>query len=253
MRDSTFPPASVTDVHAHLRDGFSSGLTLPLSFRISQLEALRQFLYETESDFMAALHKDLHKNLFEALALDLGPVTNDISYFLHNLHKLMRPRYVNIETGAPIYVRKQPLGVVLIFTPFNFPIQLALRPLVAAIAAGNAVCLKPSEICIESERYVSRLQHVLDSRVFKLVNGDAKVCEELLTLRWDHIIYTGNSTVARSVMTAAAKHLTPVTLELGGKNPAIVTNTADVEAAASSIVRTRLVNCGQFCLAPVRC
>lgn len=202
---------------------------------------------------MAALHKDLHKNKLEALALDMSPISNDISYFLSNLSKLMKPRYANREFGAPIYIRKQPLGVVLIFAPFNFPIQLALRPLVAAIAAGNAICMKPSEICTASEQYISRLQHVLDSRVFRLVNGDVKVCNELLTFRWDHIFFTGSSSIARGVMTAAAKHLTPVTLELGGKNPVIVTDTADIETAASSIVRTRFVNCGQFCLAAVSC
>lgn len=202
---------------------------------------------------MAALNHDLHKNYFEAMLMELGPIFAEIAYFIHNLPKLMKPTYANSSQGPPTYIHKQPLGVVLIFAAYNFPIQLALRPIIAAIAAGNAVCLKPSEISEQSEQYLSRLEHVFDATIFRVVRGDAGVCEQLLALKWDHIFFTGNSTVGRRVMTAAANHLTPVTLELGGKNPAIVTATADVHTAAASVLRARMVNCGQICIAAVRC
>eukprot|EP00177_Eucheuma_denticulatum_P004070 GFKZ01007371.1.p1 GENE.GFKZ01007371.1~~GFKZ01007371.1.p1 ORF type:complete len:576 (-),score=73.20 GFKZ01007371.1:59-1603(-) len=251
------PPTEITEsipsIHSHLRSNFSTGVTLPLSFRLSQLRLLRKFLHETENQFLSALHSDLHKPHLEAIAYDISPITVDIAYYLRHLSRLARPKYQNKAFSGPVYTEHQPLGVVLIFGPFNFPIQLIIRPLVAAIAAGNAICLKPSEITTNSERYISQLQDVLDSRVFRVVTGGPQVCTELLELKWDHILFTGSSAIGRIVMTAAAKHLTPVTLELGGKNPAIVTESAHVQTAARSILRARMTNCGQFCLAADYC
>lgn len=243
---------TLEQIHSRLRNGFASHDTFSVDFRLSELRKLRNFLQTTESDLLAALDKDVHKKQVEAVGCDLGPIYFDLHYFERNLRALTKPTLVSRDFGAPVYVQKQPKGLVLIFSAFNFNIMLGIRPLINAIAAGNAVCLKPSEQATASERYLQRLTSVLDPRVFAVVTGGPQCCNDLLKLKWDHILYTGNAVVARIVMAAAAKHLTPVTLELGGKSPAIVSSTADLSLAAVSIAKSRLINAGQICLAAVR-
>lgn len=244
---------TLEQVHTRLQDGFSSTASLPIDFRLDQLRKLRNFLIDTEADFLAALDADLHKKKVEAIVYDLGPVHQDIAYFDRHLKALVKPKLVSREFGPPVYVQSQPKGAVLIFSSFNFSIMLGLRPLVDAIAAGNAVCLKPSELSVASEQYLKRLTSVLDPRIFGIVTGGPDVCNQLLAFKWDHILFTGSAPVGRIVMEAAAKHLTPVTLELGGKSPAIVSSSADVHCAAGSVAKSRFLNCGQFCLATDYC
>lgn len=251
MPDTVHTTGTLQDVHTRLRAGVAERVALPLQFRLEQLRKLRAFLAETEADICAALDADLHKKKVEAITYDLGPMHADIAYFLKNLKRLMKPTLVSREVGAPVYVERQPKGVVLVFSAFNFSIQLSLRPVINAIAAGNAVCLKPSELPTASEEYLTRLTSVLDPRIFAVVTGGREVCTDLLAFKWDHILFTGSSTIGRIVMTAAAQHLTPVTLELGGKGPAIVSASASVALAAASIAKARFVNCGQICLAVV--
>ena len=244
-------PQEATDSHSRLREGFAEHVTSTLSFRVDQLKKLRAFLYATENDLIRALQADLRQTRLEAITFNYGPVQQEISYFLNNLKSLMKPVLKNREPGGRLYVRRQPKGLILIMSAFNFPILLALRPVVGAIAAGNAICLKPSELATASEAYLVRLATVLDPRVFTVVTGGPDICSHLLSLKWDHIVYTGNGKIGRIVMTAAAKHLTTVTLELGGKSPAIVTRTADIPTAAQTVVFSRFLNCGQVCLATV--
>lgn len=237
--------------HESLTTAFASGVTLPIDFRIAQLKALYEFLSNHEQNHFNALQTDLHKHRMEALIYDIMPIFKDISYLISNIRNLSKPKLASYDFVAPVYLHKDPLGTVLIFGAFNFPTHVILRPLAAALAAGNTVCIKPSELTPASERFLVSLSSVLDPRVFSVVTGGSDVCEQLLSLRWDHIVFTGSSFRGRSVLAAAAKFLTPVTLELGGKSPAIVSSAAHVPTAVSSIVRGRFVNCGQICLAVV--
>lgn len=180
----------------------------------------------------------------------------DIDFFLgaNTLHKLSEPfskgHIVNTFLG-PLEVRREPKGIVLVMAPSNFPIMLALNWVVAAVAAGNCVVLKPSEFTPASEMFLKGITDVLDNRIFDVIVGDVSVAKELLAFPWKHIIFTGSSATAKHVMRAAAEHLTPVTLELGGKNPVVVAKDAVLATAANSIVQTRFLNAGQICLAPV--
>lgn len=241
-----------TDAHRRLVETFGKGVTLPLGFRRAQLQALRAFLRSGEAHLFSALQSDLHKPLLESLTYDLGPVYLDIAAMLNSLTALTRPKPCSRDFGAPAYVEAHPKGIMLILAPFNFPTMLLLRPLVAAIAAGNVICVKPSELAPACEEFLLRLRDVLDPRAFAIVTGGPDVAKELLALKWDHIMFTGSARVGRIVMKAAAEHLTPVTLELGGRSPAIVTSTAHLDTAAASIARSRFINCGQLCLAAVR-
>lgn len=251
MSRTALESESPNTVHTRLTTSFSTGFTRPLSFRIAQLKALRVFLHETEKIHEAALHTDLGKYNHEFLLYNIRPTYQDLDCFIRKLPKYARSTKASREMLAPIHVEPHPKGVVLIFAPFNFPIQLVLRPLIAAIAAGNVVCVKPSEQTPASENFIVSLRQVLDPRLFAVVTGGPDVCEQLLLHQWDHILFTGSTHVGRIVLTAAAKFLTPVTLELGGKNPVVVTDSAHVPSAVASIVRSRFANCGQFCLAPV--
>ena len=182
---------------------------------------------------------------------DIHPLTHDIHHFLKHLKTLARPKSLPRSYGAQAYIQSIPKGKVLIFGPFNFPTSLIIRPLIAALAAGNVCCLKPSELTPASEAFLSKLLQYLDPRVVSIVTGGADTCEELLKLKWDHIMFTGSAEIGRIVMAAASKHLTPVTLELGGKCPALITQSADINTAVMGVLRARFGNCGQFCLAAV--
>lgn len=248
---TTTAPSTPTAAHERLTTSFASGVTLPINFRLAQLKAIYNFLSSNEQDHFDALKTDLHKHRMEALVYDMMLIFKDISYLMSNVHNLSKPKLASYDFVAPVYLHKHPLGTVLIFGAFNFPTHVVLRPLVAALAAGNTVCIKPSELTPASERFLVRLSSVLDPRVVSVVTGGPHVCHQLLSLKWDHIVYTGNGSRGRSVLTAAAKFLTPVTLELGGKCPAMVSSAAHIPTAVSSIVRGRFVNCGQVCLAVV--
>jgi aldehyde dehydrogenase (NAD+) len=246
--DALDPSALVT----RLRAAHRRGLTRPLAWRRAQLGALRRLLTEREPELLAALASDLGKPAIEGWLTELRHVTNEIDHMLGHLGRWAAPERVPIRAAmqpARASIVPEPLGVALVIAPWNYPLHLLLLPMAYALAAGNAVVGKPSELAPAAA--VARLvPEYLDREAVAIVEGDAPVVTALLAEQWDHIFYTGNGRIGRIVMEAAAQHLTPVTLELGGKSPAIVSRDADIEVAARRIVWGKFLNAGQTCVAP---
>ncbi len=237
-----------------LRSTFESGLTRAASWRRSQLAQMRRLLVESESELLDALRADLGKSATEAYTTEAGFVLGEIAHAERHLASWMRPEKVSLplklRPGRASIV-SEPLGVTLVIAPWNYPVHLLLAPMVAALAAGNCVVGKPSEVTPHVSAALARLvPRYLDSRAVAIVEGGVEETTALLDQRWDHVFYTGNGRVGRVVMAAAARHLTPVTLELGGKSPAIVDRSADVRVAARRIAWGKFVNAGQTCVAP---
>lgn len=245
---------SPRDLVARLRDSFNAGRTKPIAWRREQLLALRRLLNEREAELAAALHADLGKNLFEAVNTEIGFVIKEIDHTLRHLQRWTRARRAHtpmLTQPGTSSVQPIPKGVVLIIGAWNYPVELLGSPLVAALAAGNAVVLKPSEVSVHtSAALATLLPRYLDPHAVAIVEGDAEITTRLLEERFDHILYTGNERVGRIVMAAAARHLTPVTLELGGKSPCIVDADADLAVAAARIAWAKFMNAGQTCIAP---
>ena len=242
------------DLVASCRETFVAGRTRSVSWRLEQLASLRKFLVDREVDIIAAARSDLDKCELEGWVAEIGLVIAEIDYARKNLRRWMQPERVRTpllaQPGAS-RIQREPLGVVLIIGAWNYPIQLVLVPLVAAIAAGNCAILKPSDIAGASSAVIAKyVPEYLDRDAFVVVEGGRDETTELLVQRFDRIFYTGGGAVGRIVMAAAAKHLTPVTLELGGKNPCVVAQDADIEIAASRIVWAKFINAGQTCIAP---
>jgi aldehyde dehydrogenase (NAD+) len=237
-----------------LRRSYDSGLTKPLSWRLAQLAALRRMLLERAPDFEDALLADLAKNPTESQIAEIGFVVGEIDHTVKHLRRWLRPRRVSVPGAlmpARASVVREPLGVVLVISPWNYPVQLLLAPVVGALAAGNAVLLKPSELAPATSAAMARLVPLyLDPRAVSVVEGGVEETTELLAQRWDHIFYTGNGRVGRIVAAAAVENLTPVTLELGGKSPVYVDDTVDIAAAAARIAWGKFMNAGQTCVAP---
>jgi aldehyde dehydrogenase (NAD+) len=244
-------PATVV---ARLRATFDTGRTKPLAWRLAQLSALRALLVEQSGEFLAALDADLGKSATEAQRSEVGFVVNEIDHTVAHLEEWLSPKPAGVPAAfmpAEARVVRDPLGVVLIIAPWNYPLQLALAPLVGALAAGNTAVVKPSEMTPATSAAMARLiPRYLDREAVAVVEGAVAETTALLEQRFDHIFYTGNGAVGRIVMTAAAKHLTPVTLELGGKSPAVVEPGADLAVTAQRIARGRFQNAGQTCVAP---
>lgn len=225
-----------------------------LEMRRTQLERLKRMLTEHEETFSSALFRDLGKSSIEAYTTEIGFTVNEIDHTLGHLREWAKPR----RTKLPLHLRPgsaqihpEPLGTVLIIAPWNYPLQLVLAPLVAALAAGNTAVIKPSEISSATAVALAELvPQYLDPNVVHVVTGGVPETTALLAEPWDHIFYTGNGTVGRIVMRAAAEHLTPVTLELGGKSPAVVTAHADLGSTARRIAWGKWTNAGQTCVAP---
>jgi len=244
----------IADQIAALRASFERGKTRPLEWRRAQLAALGQLVSQGADELLHALHQDLRKPVLEAWAADVGYVKQDVKLAQKSLAKWTRPERV----ATPIHLRpaksrivREPLGVVLIIAPWNYPVQLLLGPLVGAIAAGNCAVLKPSEITAHTSAVLAKLvRRHLDPECIALFEGGVPETQAILAERFDHVFYTGNGRVAREVMTAAARHLTPVTLELGGKSPCIIDRDADLAVAARRIAWGKFMNAGQTCIAP---
>jgi len=236
-----------------VRAAFGTGLTSPIAWRTATLRRLRDLVQERETRLLDALAADFGKPRFEAWTTELGFTVSDINHTLAHLSSWMQrqhvPTPVAFQPGSS-YVASEPLGVVCVIAPWNYPVQLLLLPMVAAIAAGNAVVAKPSELAPRTSAELASLIAAIGSPAITAVEGGVAETTELLKHRFDHIIYTGNSRVARIVMRAAAEHLTPVTLELGGKSPAIVSAKADIDIAARRIAWGKFINAGQTCIAP---
>jgi aldehyde dehydrogenase (NAD+) len=239
---------------ASLRDAYNTGLTAKRQWRINQLMALRQLVVDNEGVIEAALLSDLGKSSSEAQLTEIGIILGDIDYALKNLSSWLKPRKVSVPLAAlpaKAFVVSEPVGVALIIAPWNYPMQLLLAPLIGAIAAGNAAVLKPSELAPATSSSLAKLIPVyMDTRAIAIVEGAAQETGWLLEQKYDHIFYTGNGRVARIVMEAAAKNLTPVSLELGGKSPIYIDDTVDLEAAALRIAWAKYLNAGQTCVAP---
>ena len=253
--ESVQPPApDVAAVIRTLRAAFDSDLTRDLAWRKSQLAALERMMVENEAEIAKALKADLGKPFGEACTAEIDFVRKEAAHAQKHLRRWTRSRRtaspIAIQPGKSV-IEAAPYGVTLIIGAWNYPFQLVLAPLVGAIAAGNCAVIKPSEMAAESSALLKQLvARYLDPRAFTVVEGDADVSTALLAQKFDLIFYTGGERVGRVVMAAAAKHLTPVVLELGGQNPCIVDETADLAVAARRIVWGRFLNAGQICVAP---
>lgn len=254
MNDTYFPITQIPDSVQSLREAFQSGRTRSLDWRLEQLDGILRFLKERQAEILEALRIDLGKPRFDALVSEVVGVEMDVLHVRKSLSRWMRPEKVStpfIHWPARSSIHKEPVGVVLIIAPWNYPLQLCLGPLVGAMAAGNAAVVKPSELSPATSALLSEhLPKYLDPNGVRVVQGAVEETTALLEQKFDHILYTGNGRVARIVMRAAAEHLTPVTLELGGKSPAIVDSSADLKLAAKRLVWAKCFNCGQTCVAP---
>ena len=240
--------------HAALRRYFDSGKTRSYEWRQAQLRGLDAFLRECEDEIATAVHADLRKPATETWLGETWFVRSEIKYALKHLRAWMRPQRVPVPLPyqpGRAFIERDPLGVALIIGTWNYPVALTLGPLVGALAGGNCVVLKPSETAPASSRLLAgKLGSYLDSDALKVIEGDGTVSAELLEHRFDHIFFTGSRSKGQEVMQAAARHLTPVTLELGGKCPVIVTEKADIRVAARRIAWAKFLNAGQTCVAP---
>jgi aldehyde dehydrogenase (NAD+) len=237
-----------------LRDSFESGRTRPLPYRQKQLEGMARFLKERELDIERALHQDMGRPAFEAYPSEIALIVSELTLARKKLRSWARPERVPTAIACQpgrSYIYREPRGVVLIIGPWNYPVQLLLLPCVGALAAGNCVVLKPSEVASATSSLIAgALPQYVDPACVQIVQGGPAETTALLQKRFDHIFFTGGETVARIVMEAAAKHLTPVTLELGGKSPCIVDRHTDLDVAARRIVWGKFYNAGQTCVAP---
>ena len=244
----------VSTVVAALRATYESGRTRPLEWRREQLQGLRRMLVEREPELLAALATDLGKPPAEAWATDVGFVISEIDHVLRHLRSWARPERVwapLVTRPAKARIVREPFGVALVIAPWNYPIQLLVSPMVGALAAGNCVVAKPSEVSASTSAVLARLvPKYVDTDAVAIVEGAVKETQALLAERFDYVFYTGNGRVGRIVMEAAAQHLTPVTLELGGKSPVIVDESADLHVAARRIAWGKYLNAGQTCIAP---
>jgi aldehyde dehydrogenase (NAD+) len=236
------------------RKFFRTGKTRSVAFRIEQLRKLKQAIKAHEAEILDALKADLGKAPFESYAAEMGLPFEEINHTIKHLHSWAAPDHVDTPlvqflSSAKIY--HEPLGQVLIIAPWNYPFQLTIAPLIGAIAGGNTVVLKPSEISAHTSRLVAKIiRQIFPEEYVAVVQGGIQVNQQLLEHRWDHVFFTGSPTVGKIVMQAAARHLTPVTLELGGKSPCIVDRKVNVKVAASRIVWGKFFNTGQTCIAP---
>uniref|UniRef100_U3JTL9 Aldehyde dehydrogenase n=1 Tax=Ficedula albicollis TaxID=59894 RepID=U3JTL9_FICAL len=236
------------------RAAFSSGRSRPLEFRIRQLKALERMVQEKEKEILAALKADLNKCGPNANIQEVLGVLGELALTMEKLPSWAAPQPVKknlLTMRDEAYIGYEPLGVVLVIGAWNYPFVLVMQPLIGAIAAGNAVVVKPSEVSENTARLLAELlPQYLDKELYPVVAGGVPETTELLTQRFDHILYTGSTAVGKIVMAAAAKHLTPVTLELGGKSPCYIDQDCDLAVACRRITWGKYMNCGQTCIAP---
>ena len=245
---------NIPGVVAAIRHSFQSGRTRPLEWRRKQLDGLLRVLEEGGEQLVAAMRTDFGKPEVEAHATDIAFTITEVKHIRKNFEKWAAPRKAKLrlkdKPGAAEIV-PEPLGVSLVIAPWNYPVQLLVAPMAASLAAGNAVVAKPSELTPETSRVLSQLLRTnLDSEAVAVLEGGVDVSTTLLEQRFDHIFFTGSTAVGKVVARAAAEHLTPTVLELGGKSPAIVTADVDVDTAAHRMAWGKFLNAGQTCIAP---
>lgn len=242
------------DIISRQREYFKSGATLDMEFRRGQLMNLKHMIEYNESKILEALRADLGKSDMEGYLTEVGFVLNELDYMIKKLGSFARPKSVRTPIayfGSKSYIMPEPYGVVLILSPWNYPFQLTIAPLIGAIAAGNCAILKPSE----HSYYTTELLEELILNTFyedyiKVIEGEIPETQALLEEKFDYIFFTGSIGVGKIVMEAASRHLTPITLELGGKSPCIVDKNVDIKLAAKRIAWGKFLNAGQTCVAP---
>ncbi|KKI99904.1 aldehyde dehydrogenase family protein [Prochlorothrix hollandica] len=253
-QNSLLPVDAVIPIIQRQRDFFASGQTRPLPQRLEQLRRLLAALDRHQDPILAAVATDLGKPHLEAYVGEVEAIRSEVRYAIKHLGQWVKPRTVAtslLQFPAQAWIQAEPLGVVLIIGPWNYPISLMLQPLVGAIAAGNCALLKPSEVTPNAAAVLAELvRDTFDPGWVTVVEGGIDTCQALLSQRFDHIFFTGGSAIGKVILRAAAPHLTPVTLELGGKSPCIVEPDSDLDCAARRITWGKFFNGGQTCIAP---
>jgi len=248
------PVQDIKSIHATLKATFVSGATKDLTFRKRQLLSLAKMIQENDELIYQALHADLHKPRVEAAMHELTPLVRGAIRAAQQLDEWAKPDEPPVEEWKkPLSpkILKVPKGVALIIAPWNYPVILCLQPLIGAIAAGCPAVIKPSEVTAHVAAVLAELfPKYMDPSAYAVVNGAVPETTALLDLPWDHIFYTGNGRVGRIVAEAAAKHLTPITLELGGQSPVVIDKTADIKLAAKRVLYGKGHNAGQLCVSP---
>ncbi len=251
------PTTDLADIPAEidrLRIAVRQGVTRPIEWREAQLDGIIRFAKEHTDALIDAMEADLGRPRIEGWLADVSSAITEAEYVRKHVRKWAKPRRAKLPLNAlpgSARIVPEPLGVALIISPWNYPVNLVLEPMTAALAAGNAVALKPSELAPATSSLIARvLPRYLDERAFTVFEGGVDVSTAVLKEQFDHIFFTGSTAVGRIVMRAAAEHLTPVTLELGGKSPVIVADDADLDVAATRIAWGKTFNAGQTCIAP---
>jgi len=233
---------------------FNTGQTKNPAYRKQKLKALKKSILAHEQDIIKALDQDFKKSAFETIASEIGVVIEELNLHIKKLKSWSKPKRVfpaliNFPSSAKIY--PEPYGKVLVISPWNYPFNLAMTPLIGAVSAGNTVVLKPSEYSKHTSQIIQKIiEEVFDLKHVAVIQGDANIARKLLEQKWQYIFFTGSTAVGKYVYRAATKHLTPVTLELGGKSPVIIDQTAKLKLAAKRIVWGKFINAGQTCIAP---
>lgn len=225
-----------------------------INYRKQSLIKLLDCVQSHEQEILKALYADFKKSDFEAVLSETAYILSELNHTIKNINKWARPTMVLpslLNFPSTDYIYKEPYGKILIIAPWNYPYQLALCPLISAVAAGNQVVVKPSELTPNTSKIVAKIiKETFDKNHVECIEGNADVAKELLTQRWDYIFFTGSVAVGKIVAKAAAENLTPTTLELGGKNPCIIDETANLKLAAKRIIWGKFLNAGQTCIAP---
>lgn len=244
----------IQEIVSKQKEFFNTQKTKNLSFRKMYLEKLRDLILQYENDLYEAIYQDFGKSKFDTFTTEISFILNDIKYYLKNLNSFSKPKKVRtnlINQFGKSRIHSEPLGNILVIGAWNYPYQLSLSPIIAALAAGNCCILKPSEIAQNTMKAMAKIiNENFPSEYLYVFEGGIEETTELLKLKFDKIFFTGSTKVGKIVYEAAAKNLTPVTLELGGKSPAIVTKNANLEVAAKRIVWGKFINAGQTCVAP---
>lgn len=233
------------------QDFFKTGATKSIEFRLEQLNKLLNATFEYENEIIESVSKDLGRHQIDSFIGDIAPLRKSIKFQIKNLRKWSKPQCVKSMAGTKSFIQAEPLGNVLIISPWNYPYLSLLEPLAGAIAAGNCVLLKPSEVTSNSSTVINKIiSKTFNPEYIKVVEGGVEETTLILEQKFDHIFFTGSPTVGNIVYQAAAKNLTPVTLELGGKSPVIVDKDIDLTVSANRIIWGKTFNNGQTCISP---
>ncbi len=244
----------IENIYNSQKEFFASGRTKPIEFRVENLTRLKKVLKKYKKEIFNALNSDLKKSSFESYITEIYQIKKEIEHAIDNICDWASTQKVKTPSslfGSKSSITPEPLGLVLVISPWNYPFALSLIPVIGAIAAGNCVILKPSEISANSSKVLKKIiEEAFQENYVCVIEGDHEVAQNLLSLKFDYIFFTGSSNVGKIVMRAAAENLTPLTLELGGKSPCVVEPDADIKKAAKKIAWGKFLNAGQTCIAP---